>query len=207
MATVTGFTAARMQQIENESINSGVIVGDDLILVRRDLVEINAGMVKGAPGTNGTNGATGATGATGPAGPTAMVGLPLNLSTSAALMTSSGLIPGLVRNNVPVIANHTYGINIAFTLQWDSLQTAARWDIWCRLNGSDFQRFDVIMPGYGGSTFRPVRGEVFWTPSSTASTDDITVYAEEVTDGANITPSGASTLKRDLWIIDYGIIT
>lgn len=53
MATVTGFTAERMQVIENESIIDGDIVGDDLILIRRDLTTINAGNVRGPQGIQG----------------------------------------------------------------------------------------------------------------------------------------------------------
>lgn len=60
MPTVTAFTAERSQQIEDESINSGHIdENGDLILVRRDTVEINAGS---------------AVGPTGPMGPTLPVG-------------------------------------------------------------------------------------------------------------------------------------
>lgn len=55
MATITGFTAARMLEIENESIVDGNVVGDNLILVRRDLVEINAGSVRGPIGTPGVS--------------------------------------------------------------------------------------------------------------------------------------------------------
>lgn len=56
MATVTGFTAERMQQIEDETIVDGTIVGSDLILKRRDDVEINAGTVVGPPGEQGPPG-------------------------------------------------------------------------------------------------------------------------------------------------------
>jgi hypothetical protein len=53
MATVTGFTAARMQEIEDSTIVDGDIVGDNLILKRRDLVEIDAGNVRGPVGPTG----------------------------------------------------------------------------------------------------------------------------------------------------------
>lgn len=53
MATVTGFTAARMLEIENSTIVDGDIVGEDLILLRRDGGEINAGHVKGDKGDKG----------------------------------------------------------------------------------------------------------------------------------------------------------
>lgn len=68
MATVTGFTAERMLVIENETVVDGEVVGDNLHLLRRDGVPIDAGNVRGAtgatgpkgdPGTNGTNGTNG----------------------------------------------------------------------------------------------------------------------------------------------------
>lgn len=56
MATVTAFTAARMLAIENGTVVSGEIVGDDLILETRGGTTINAGVVKGAKGDKGDQG-------------------------------------------------------------------------------------------------------------------------------------------------------
>lgn len=47
MATVTGITSERAQEIEDESIVFGEIQGNDLILFRHDGITINAGVVKG----------------------------------------------------------------------------------------------------------------------------------------------------------------
>jgi Phage Tail Collar Domain. len=55
MATVTGFTSARMLEIENTTVVDGHIDGDDLILVQRNLTEINAGNVRGPQGIQGPN--------------------------------------------------------------------------------------------------------------------------------------------------------
>lgn len=51
MATVTSFTAARMEAIEGEAVISGSVVGDDLILQKHNGETINAGNVRGAPGS------------------------------------------------------------------------------------------------------------------------------------------------------------
>lgn len=56
MATVTGLTAARMQEIANACIVDGGILLDDLILTTLDGTQINAGNVRGLPGDPGTNG-------------------------------------------------------------------------------------------------------------------------------------------------------
>ena len=51
MATITGYNAARMLQIENESIVDGNIVAGELILLTREGTPINAGPVVSAGGT------------------------------------------------------------------------------------------------------------------------------------------------------------
>lgn len=53
MATVTGFTSARMLEIENSTVVAGSILGDNLILITRDGTEINAGNVRGPEGIQG----------------------------------------------------------------------------------------------------------------------------------------------------------
>jgi len=53
MATITGYTAARMQDIEDSSIVGGTIVGDNLILDRFDGGTVDAGEVRGPVGEVG----------------------------------------------------------------------------------------------------------------------------------------------------------
>jgi len=62
MATVTGLTAARMQQIEDASVVGGAVDLDgDLILTKHGGGEINAGAVVGPEGPEGPPGASGHT--------------------------------------------------------------------------------------------------------------------------------------------------
>ncbi len=61
MATVTGYTAARMKEIEDSAIIDGDVVGDNLILKRYDTAEINAGSVRGPQGIQGATGSSGDT--------------------------------------------------------------------------------------------------------------------------------------------------
>lgn len=56
MPTVTVYTAERMQEIEDESIVDGDVVGDNLILTRHDGGTINAGSVRGPQGVAGPTG-------------------------------------------------------------------------------------------------------------------------------------------------------
>lgn len=55
MATITGYTAERMQAIEDSAIIDGEVVGDDLILTRYDTTTINAGSVRGPTGSPGVS--------------------------------------------------------------------------------------------------------------------------------------------------------
>jgi hypothetical protein len=67
---ITGFTKDRMLIIENGTIVSGEVVGDNLILEKRDGTLVDAGDVRGpigddGPFTNGTDGTDGTDGADG----------------------------------------------------------------------------------------------------------------------------------------------
>jgi microcystin-dependent protein len=80
MATITGFTAARMLEIEDGTIVDAEVVGGELILTRHDGTTVNAGPV------------TGPAGPVGPAGP------------------AGGLIPGEIRlwpnSELPELASY-----------------------------------------------------------------------------------------------------
>lgn len=53
MATVTGLTSARMEEIEDAIIVDANVVVDNLILTRNDAATIDAGNVRGATGATG----------------------------------------------------------------------------------------------------------------------------------------------------------
>lgn len=54
--TVTGFTASRMQEIEDSAVVGAEVVGDDLIMTRHDTSTFNAGNVRGAVGPQNPDG-------------------------------------------------------------------------------------------------------------------------------------------------------
>jgi hypothetical protein len=56
VVVVTGLTADRMRDIEAASVVDGNVVGNDLVLVRRDGQTMNAGSVRGNPGAVGPAG-------------------------------------------------------------------------------------------------------------------------------------------------------
>jgi hypothetical protein len=77
-STVTVFTAARSQAIEDEAIISGAVNGSGhLILTKHNGGVVDAGAVKGADST--VPGPTGPQGATGPAGSVTWDSMPQNL--------------------------------------------------------------------------------------------------------------------------------
>lgn len=204
MATVTGYTAEKMDEIADATIVDAEVVGDNLILERLDGGTIDAGSVRGPQGVAGTNGTNGTNGAQGPAGPTNILGSVVSLTTQPPSMSVSGLINGMSKTNVSVVNGNEYEIKVDFTLEWSSVDIDAEWHIWCRLNGVNFQRFRALRPCISGIALVPVVGSVFWYPTVTAATDDIEVYAERIHTGAPIIPSGSSTLRRKLWIVDHG---
>jgi hypothetical protein len=57
MATITGLTAARMQEIIDGTIVDADVIGDHLILTKEDGSTIDTGVVKGDPGAPGAPGA------------------------------------------------------------------------------------------------------------------------------------------------------
>lgn len=59
MATVTAFTAERTLAIENKRVDSAAVVGDELILTRKDGTTLNAGNVRGPQGSTGPQGIPG----------------------------------------------------------------------------------------------------------------------------------------------------
>lgn len=56
MATVTGYTAARMKQIEDETVVNAYLDGDDLVFKTREGTTINVGSVRGPKGDDGNAG-------------------------------------------------------------------------------------------------------------------------------------------------------
>lgn len=56
MATITGYTAARMKEIEDTTVVDGEVVGNNLILQTREGTPIDAGNVRGPQGIKGDPG-------------------------------------------------------------------------------------------------------------------------------------------------------
>jgi microcystin-dependent protein len=112
MATVTGFTAARMKIIEDTTVVDGEVQGDNLILLQRNGTPIDAGSVRGPKGDTGAIGQAVAPGIismyggqTAPEGYLLCAGQLVSRATYPALFTAIGTVygagDGLTNFNVP----------------------------------------------------------------------------------------------------------
>lgn len=122
MATVTAFTAARMQEIEDNAIVDGVIVGDNLILVRHNDEQVNAGNVRGPIGPTGPTGPAGVAGPAGPAGvagPAGPTGPPASFAGYDEPYNDLGNVSGTVNLDFALFnawrINPTGTVNITFS--------------------------------------------------------------------------------------------
>lgn len=88
MATATGFTAARMQAIEDSCIVSGAVVLDSLMLTRHDGSQFDAGVVRGDKGDQGAPGIQGIQGIQGPKGDQSLAAGTISLWTSDVAPTN-----------------------------------------------------------------------------------------------------------------------
>lgn len=109
MATVTGYTAAKMQQIINATITAAAIVAGHLILTKGDGSQVDLGNIQGGPGPAGP---------TGPAGPAA------DLAVYTEPLDDRGNVSGAVSLNVA--AKHVWRINPtgAVTISFTNLPLA-----------------------------------------------------------------------------------
>lgn len=118
MATVTGLTAERMIAIEAASVINGGVVGNNLILTRKNTTTIDAGNVRGPQGIAGPVGPTGPTGPigqTGPIGPTGATGA----TGAAGANEGDHLQPGvIVGEHCALTINSTSQVTIGAGVVW-----------------------------------------------------------------------------------------
>jgi hypothetical protein len=123
-------------------------------------------------------------------------------SASASAVYTTNANTDMVLTDVPVIANHTYGIHVHAIIEWAQLTAAARWDLAVRWSGgTPEKRLGIMQPGVNGTTFWPFDAMVFWRPTTTYATDDITFRLNEVANGADVTLNG----PRSISLIDWGV--
>lgn len=105
MGTVDVLSKAKTLEILDATITSGEVVGDDLYLTRRDGTEIDAGNVRGLPGTGPTGSIAMFAGASAPAGHLLCDGSAISRSAYSALFgvvgTTYGAGDGSTTFNLP----------------------------------------------------------------------------------------------------------
>lgn len=216
MATVTAYTKEKSDEIYDSTVVDGDIVTGHLILKTRDNTEIDAGSVIGPTGPQGIQGPIGNTGNTGPqgiqgvAGPTGPIGAtklaltPHALDTVSATITTSQFLD-LVQNNVPVVNGRTYGIKYDFELGVGGFggDPTPRWDFAIYLNGVHYKKIAQLMDPRTGLWVQRISGETWWYPTVTQSTDDISIWAQNVNAGLVFEMSSS---YRTLRVVDYGVV-
>jgi hypothetical protein len=158
VATVTGFTAERMLEIEAASVVDGAVVGDELHLTRHDGLVINAGVVvgpqgpqgiQGVPGVDGTNGADGADAAiiiSDPGGAAA----PSTYATGITIhAVSSGLANGWPTNLCTVTthrvhSSRAYQVAVAKTTGYMYVRAEGDGDTWSAWTSDYNGRLDAL---------------------------------------------------------------
>lgn len=121
------------------------------------------------------------------------------LTSSGSGLTASGLTD-MVLNNVPVVAGRLYGIRLHSHF---TITSAARWDMYVRLNGVDL---DLLMTHEGTAATDATReGMVTWEAPTTQATDDFTVFANELTGTSTLTLFATAGLPRTFEIFDLGV--
>jgi hypothetical protein len=216
MATVTGYTKEKMDEINDTTVVDGDVVAGNLILKTRDLTEINAGSVIGPQGIQGVQGPIGNTGPqgpignTGPQGPTGPIGAtklaltPHGVDTTSSVFTASTFLD-LFQNNVPVVNGRSYGIGFNFELGVGGFggDPTPRWDFAIYINGVHYKKIAQLMDPRTGLWTQRFSGEVMWYPTVTQSTDDISIWAQEVSEGIVWELSNS---YRSLRVVDYGVV-
>lgn len=147
MATVTGYTAERMKEIEDKAIVSGTVVGGNLFLRPKNYPtepEINAGSVVGP------------TGETGPAGAVSTV----QMNTAIAVVNDRfKKVPSVMNKKLPAdkqVITHDTKTPITFT-------TADDWDNGTFHTSTDYRKF--VVPS-GASGIYQVTWNAFFTSAA-----------------------------------------
>lgn len=108
------------------------------------------------------------------------------------------------RNNVPVVANHTYEIKLNCYVT--ATAAAGQWGANLKVNGSVVDRFSVFSQEAATSRRHPFNGTVYWVAPTTQATDDFLVQVEDLTATCDITLQGGATDRRTLTITDLGVL-
>ena len=163
MATVTGYTAARMKQIEDKAITSGTVVSGNLILYPKNYpveTSINAGSVIGPAG---------------PTGPAGSVNTG-DLNTAVAVVNDRFKKVPSVMNKLPStskqVITHDIKTPISFT-------GADDWDTSAFHTSTDLRKF--VVPAGAGGIYQVTWNAFFTSASFLGGTRYISISKNSVT--------------------------
>lgn len=165
MATVTGYTAAKMEALANEQIVGGAIVGDLLTLTTRSGTVVVAGNVRGPQGLPGTDPSIKVvTRATRPTGVALTNGLAIYETDTGMFFIYNSAIPGFVYQGGMILCTSTTRPAIPFNgLIIYETDTYRRYlyDVgtWIQIGGPAFWFGAALTNGWvdSGGTYPPSR--------------------------------------------------
>lgn len=115
-------------------------------------------------------------------------------------------VTDMALNNVNVTAGRTYQVHLHVQYLFAAVNTTATWTLELLINGVATDRFTVIRTGIAGTSQYTFDGSLYWTPSVTASSDDLTVRASLSSAGATLQLSAAADATRSLTLLDVGVL-
>lgn len=125
-----------------------------------------------------------------------------------SILTADG-VTDLAISNVPVVAGRRYAIHLHS--QYNMTAVDQVWNILFRVNASTVDRFariDNQADAIGAAQAQSLTLDktVYWSPSVTASTDDIDVYADNISGSSpSFQLQGTATAKRTFTVTDVGL--
>lgn len=102
--------------------------------------------------------------------------------------------------NVPVYAGRLYGVHMHS--RYD-INAAGEWAAECHLNGTKIGEFGFF--NHPGASDGLIDGTVWWEPSVTTITDDLTLVWNELAGTSTVTLIAAANTPRWLTLLDYGL--
>lgn len=104
-------------------------------------------------------------------------------------------------SNVSVVAGRTYAVSLHSRY---TMSAAGQFAIELMLNGTKIGEVGYV--GESGANASQIEGTVYWTPTVTATTDDLTVNANFLSGASTLTFIAAANTPRWLTLTDVGVL-
>lgn len=127
------------------------------------------------------------------------------LTTPSATFNADGYSDFVV-NNVPVVQGHTYAVHLKSAVEYSTIDVDAHFKLQLRVNGVAVDEMWEFKTAALGVNAIPLDATVYWVAPATLSTDDFTVYVDEVVAGATVKFYAGATQGRYFTISSLGVL-